>query len=139
MTALTDPQRRFLDGAHHAIVATLRRDGTPSQSIVWYIREGDTLWISVRPDSVKARHIRRDPRIAVLIPSADGSSYLRLEGTATLDGEVTPSARRALVSRYVGMDQIETWLAAHPLPSPNARLRIQPQRIVAYGSDEQSE
>ena len=133
MTTLTDRQRAFLDEAHHAIVATLDRNGAPSQSIVWYAREGDTLWISVRPDSVKARHVARDARVSVLIPTDDGSGYLRLEGLAARDGEVDPAARRVLVSRYVGADELETWLAAHPLPSPNARIRIRPTRIIAYG------
>ncbi len=117
MTAFTDRQRAFLDGAHHAIVATLRRDGTPSQSIVWYVRDGDTLWISVRPDSVKAKHIARDPRVSVLVASVDSA------------------ARRRLIGRYVGADQADAWLAGHPLPTPNARLRIHPTHVAAYNID----
>ncbi len=132
MTAFTDRQRAFLDGAHHAIVATLRRDGTPSQSIVWYVRDGDTLWISVRPDSVKAKHIARDPRVSVLVASVDGGGYLRIEGTAARDGEVDSAARRLLIARYVGADQADAWLAGHPLPTPNARIRLHPTHVAEY-------
>jgi PPOX class probable F420-dependent enzyme len=135
VTAFTDRQRLFLDGPHNAIVATLRQDGAPSQSIVWYARADDTLWISVQPDSVKARHISHDARVSVLIPTAAGDAYVRIEGTAALDGEVDTAARRALVSRYVPADQLEAWLAAHPLPGPNARLRIQPTRVIEYNGD----
>ena len=135
MTAFTDTQRAFLDGAHNAVVATLRRDGAPSQSIVWYVRDGDTLWISVRPDSVKARHIDREPRVSVLVASADGASYLRVEGTAARDGEVDTAARRLLIGRYVGADRADAWMAAHPLPTPNARLRIHPTHVAAYNID----
>lgn len=132
MTAFTDRQCAFLDGAHHAVVATLRRDGTPSQSIVWYVRDGDTLWVSVRPDSVKARHIDREPRVSILVASADGASYLRIEGTAARDGEVDTAARRLLIRRYVGADRVDAWIAGHPLPTPNARLRIQPTHVYEY-------
>ncbi len=132
MSAFTDRQRAFLDGPRHAVVATLRRDGFPSQSIVWYARDGDTLWLSVRPDSVKARHVGRDARVSVLVPTDDGAGYLRIDGTAAVDGEVDTASRRALIGRYVGADRAEAWMAAHPLPSPNARIRIRPTRVAEY-------
>ncbi len=132
MTALTDAQRAFLDRPLHAIIATLDAAGQPSQSVVWYVREGEGLWISVGPDSVKARHIRRDPRVSVLVLSEDGSAYLRLEGAATLDGTVDDAARARLIGRYVGAERAAGWLAAHPLPIPNMRLRIAAARIGAH-------
>jgi len=135
MTALTAAQRAFLDRPLHAIVATLDPEGQPSQSVVWYVREGDGLWISVGPESVKARHLRRDPRVSVLVLSEDGSAYLRLEGTATFDGTVDDAARAMLVGRYVGAGRAVDWLAAHPLPSPNTRLRIAATRVGAHNLD----
>ena len=132
MPAFTDQQRAFLDGPRHAVVATLSQDGTPSQSVMWYARDGDTIWISVRPDSVKARHVRRDPRISVLVLSADNSGYLRIDGTAALDGEVDHDSRRTLIGRYVGAERAEEWMAGHILPSPNARIRIKPTRIAEH-------
>ncbi|HEY8597212.1 MAG TPA: TIGR03618 family F420-dependent PPOX class oxidoreductase [Thermomicrobiales bacterium] len=132
MPVFTDRQRAFLDQPLNAVVATLRQDGVPSQSIVWYARDEGTLWISVRPESVKARHIAREPRLSVLIFSADGGSYLRLEGTATLEGEVDAAMRRSLISRYVGADQADAWIVGHPLASPNARLRIVPAHIAEH-------
>jgi PPOX class probable F420-dependent enzyme len=132
MITLTDTQRAFLDRPLHAIVATLDAAGQPSQSVVWYVREGETLWISVGPESVKARHIRRDARVSVLVLSEDGSTYLRLEGTATLAGTVDDAARETLIGRYVGAARAADWLAAHPLPAPNACLRIVPTGVGAH-------
>ena len=132
MPAFPDRQRAFLDGPRQAIVATLRPNGTPSQSIVWYVRDGDTLWLSVRPDSVKARHVGRDARVSVLVPTDAGDGYLRIEGIAAIDGTVDPASRRTLVGRYVGAERAEAWMAAHPLPSPNARIRIQPTHIAEH-------
>lgn len=132
MPAFTGRQRAFLAQPLQAVVATLRQDGTAVQSVVWYVPDGDTLWISVRPESVKARHLQRDPRVAALILSPDGSGYLRVEGTAARDGEVDATARRILVGRYVGADRAEAWMADHPLPSPNARIRIRPTHIAEH-------
>jgi PPOX class probable F420-dependent enzyme len=113
---LTEAQRAFLDRPLHAVVATLRRDGTAVQSVVWYARDGDELWLSVAPGSVKVAHLRRDPRVAVLVLGADGGTYLALEGTATVAGEAGALA----------------FVAQNPLPRPNARVRIRPTRAVEY-------
>jgi PPOX class probable F420-dependent enzyme len=129
---LTDQQRAFLDQPLNAIVATLRSDGLPSQSVVWFLRDGDDIWISIRPESVKVRHLERDPRISVLVLSASGGAYLRLEGTARVVGEVNDDMRFQLIGKYVGAENARARLAAHPLPSPNACVRITPERVIGY-------
>lgn len=133
---LTDQQRAFLDQPLNAIVATLRGDGLPSQSVVWFLRDGDEIWMSVRPDSVKVQHLARDPRVSVLVLGADGFAYLRLEGKARVAGEVSDAMRLALISKYRGPDDARAWMANHPLPSPNACVRITPDRGIGHGLPE---
>ena len=135
MITFSAAQRAFLDRPLNAIVATLDATGQPSQSVVWYVWQGNGLWISVGPESVKARHVRHDPRVSVLVLNEDGSGYLRLEGAATFDGTVDDAARATLIERYVGRDKATAWLAAHPLPAPNTRLRIMATRISAHNID----
>lgn len=65
--------------------------------------------------------------------AADASAYVRLDGTGVADGEVSVEDRFGLVSRYVGVDTAADWLAGHPLPGPNAKLRITPRKVVGYG------
>jgi PPOX class probable F420-dependent enzyme len=126
----TQGQRAFLDQPLSAVVATLRADGTPVQSVVWYVRDDDdTLWLSVGPASVKARHLRRDPRLSVLILSPDGLDFLWIEGTATIDEVVDGESRLRLLRRYVG-DGAAAWVRQHPLPQPNMRIRLHPRRVV---------
>ena len=128
---LTEAQRVFLDRPLHAVVATLRRDGTAVQSVVWYARDGDELWLSVAPGSVKVAHLRRDPRVSLLVLGEDGGTYLALEGTATVTEDVGPADRLALVGRYLGETGAREFVARHPLARPNARVRIRPARVVA--------
>ena len=130
---LTDQQRAFLDQPLNAIVATLRGDGLPSQSVVWFLRDGDEIWMSVSPQSVKVQHLTRNPRVSVLALGADGFAYLRIEGTARVAGEVSDAMRLALISKYRGPDDARDWMASHPLPRPNACVRITPDRAVSYG------
>ena len=119
----------FLARPLHAVLATHGPDGEISQSVVWYRAEEDSVWISCRPGSVKARHVANDPRVSLLVLAPHGGSYVRLEGKAMLDGTVSDEQRLALISPYQGADA-EVWLIEHPLPSPNALLRIRPERVI---------
>jgi PPOX class probable F420-dependent enzyme len=129
---LTEAQRAFLDRPLYAVLATPRPDGTVSQSVVWYHRDGDEVWISTAPESAKARLIRRDPRVSLLVPSADGSAYLALEGTAAITEDVETPDRLLLMRRYVGDEGARAMVRRRPLSRPNARLRIRVERVTAY-------
>lgn len=123
----------FLAEPRSAIAATIDERGQPSQSVVWFVHEDDSVWLSTRPTSAKVRHLRRDPRLSLLVIAADGGSYVRLEGRAGIDETVDAAARRRLIARYVGEDQADGWLAGHVLPSPNTLVRLRPDRVVGYG------
>lgn len=129
---LSDAQRAFLGRPRSAVVATYRRDGTAMQSVVWYVLDGDELWFSCAPESTKAKHLRRDPRIAVLVLSDDGRQYLAIEGTATVTEDIETPDRLQLMRPYVGEEGARRAIAARPLARPNARVRVRPERVFAY-------
>lgn len=59
-----DVQRRF-DKYVHKVIATLRKDGSPRVSgIEAEFRDGE-LWLGMMPGSLKAKDLRRDPRMAL--------------------------------------------------------------------------
>jgi len=82
---LTDEQREFLDEVHFAVVATIASDGMPHQTVMWYELDGDQVLLNTPRDSLKHRHLKRDPRISVCVEKA--YTYATLKGTATLDEE----------------------------------------------------
>lgn len=123
----------FLVRPLHAVLATHAPDGSMSLSVVWYRVDEGTIWIGCRPASAKAQHVAADNRVSLLVLAPHGGAYVRIEGTAVIDGTVTNEMRLELVSPYKGADA-EGWMAEHPLPSPNALLRIHPERVVTSGS-----
>lgn len=129
---LTDIQRAFLDRPRSAVVATYRRDGTAVQSVVWYVLDGDDLWFSCSPESAKARHLRRDARISVLVLSDDGRQYLAIEGRATVTEDIETPDRLKLMRPYIGEEGARRAIEARPLTRPNARVRVHPDRVFAY-------
>lgn len=128
----TDAQRAFLDQPNSAVIATHRRDGSTTQSVVWYARDGDTLWISCDPKSVKAVHVRRDPHVSILVLSGDGRTYLAIEGTATITEDIETPDRITLMRPYMGEEGAQRAVTERPISHPNARLRVFPERVFAY-------
>jgi hypothetical protein len=65
--SLDDWVRALLDGKNYATVATIGRDGSPQNSVVWIKAEGDTVLFSSLDHRQKVRNLRRDPRISVSV------------------------------------------------------------------------
>ena len=88
---ITNRQREFLNEVHFAVVATIAPDGTPHQTVMWYMLDGDHLLLSTPRNSLKHKHLKRDPRISICVEKA--YTYMTLTGTVTLDEN--PSTARA--------------------------------------------
>jgi PPOX class probable F420-dependent enzyme len=79
---MLDPEvRRVLDGASIAHLATVLEDGSPHAVPVFVGTEGDQIAIFTGPDSLKARNLRRDPRVALSIaPKENPFSPIAIRG-----------------------------------------------------------
>lgn len=70
-THLDDDVRRMLDQPNPCVMATLRKDGSPVTVPTWYRLVGDRIHLNLDGGRVRLQHIRRDPRVALSIMSAD--------------------------------------------------------------------
>jgi Pyridoxamine 5'-phosphate oxidase len=95
-------QRQF--GAHkHALLATLRRDGSPRISGIETSFRGGDLWLAMMPDSRKAADLRRDARFALHAAPIDLDL---VEGDAKLGGRAIEVTAPAELERFVaGLDR----------------------------------
>lgn len=79
-------QDAFISSQRWAVVTTLRRDGSPASSVVFFARMGDELLFSTTMDRFKAKSVQRDPRITlVVLDEGAPFRFVSIEGTATLD------------------------------------------------------
>ncbi len=95
--------RSFLtEKVRWAVMATLKRDGMPSQSVIWFdlADEPDTILLNTRKGRYKEQHLRRDPRMSLCVEDKD--DYVTLEGRAELidDDERGLADIQALARRY---------------------------------------
>jgi PPOX class probable F420-dependent enzyme len=81
----------LLAGARLGVLATIKADGRPQLSPVtpFYDRDAGVLYVSMTEGRAKTANLRRDPRAALEVTSADGWSWATAEGAVTLTGPGT--------------------------------------------------
>jgi PPOX class probable F420-dependent enzyme len=96
----TDAALEFVRTQHHAVLGTLKSDGTPQLSPVTVgVDDAGHVMISTRQTAYKVRHLRRDPRVWLcVLPDTFFGQWAQLEGTA--DIVELPEAMDGLVDYY---------------------------------------
>ncbi len=130
----------ILQATVNAILATNRRNGAPHLSPIWYLYEDGRFHISVGADSVKARNVRRDPRVSLCIDEGhpDGQA-VTVYGTAEL--VETESAWRGDVTWRIILRYHETEADARhydetkPDWGPSALLVVTPEKVFGHDAE----
>jgi F420H(2)-dependent biliverdin reductase len=85
----------------HAWITTLRRDGSPRTSRVWFVESAGAIWVATSTSAYKVRDLGRDERVAFAIEGRDGA----LSSTARAEPiESHPEVVRAFATKYGGWD-----------------------------------
>ena len=95
-----DEARNYLRTNHRAVLATMRRDGTPQMSPVDCTVDGDgRVVVSSRETAIKVKNVRRDPRawLCVFTDTFYGG-FVQVEGA--VDVVSLPEAMDGLVDYY---------------------------------------
>jgi PPOX class probable F420-dependent enzyme len=89
----TDPfdSRTLLADSRLGVLATIKANGLPQLSPVtpFYDADAGIIYVSMTAGRAKTANLRRDPRAALEVTSADGWSWATAEGTVTLTGPGT--------------------------------------------------
>jgi PPOX class probable F420-dependent enzyme len=88
-----------------AWLTTVRRDGQPQSSPVWFLWRDGAVIVYSRPTTQKLRNIRENPQVAVHLRDIDeGSDIVSIEGVAEIDAAYpAASAIPAYVKKYRSM------------------------------------
>lgn len=86
-TAELSPQVRAFLGhpVRYATIATINADGSPHQTVVWYLLRDNHLVLNSRAGRRWPANLRRDPRISLTVH--DGEDAVTLGGTVEIDEE----------------------------------------------------
>src|SRR5947209_13322678 len=98
---------RLAKGKNLATVATLMPDGQPQALLTWVDTDGEHILINTEPQRQRAKNVNRDPRITVLIHSAENPwdwSEIRGRVIDTVSGQPARDHIDELSRKYVGSD-----------------------------------
>ena len=127
MTDFPESHRDLLD-APVASLATIRRDGFPHVTEVWFLYDAGTLKLSLNTSRLKTRNLRRDPKCSLLLLDLSNPyRYLEVRGTAKIEPDEELSFARKLGAKY----DTEFWVHDQPGES-RVVVRIEPVNLHVW-------
>jgi PPOX class probable F420-dependent enzyme len=124
---LDEDTARLAKGKNLATVVTLMPDGQPQALLTWVDTDGEHILVNSEPQRQRAGNLRRDPRITVLIHSAEDPwdwSEVRGHVVEMVGGDEARPHIDELSRKYVGRDY------RNPIgPQGRIILKVAPDRI----------
>jgi PPOX class probable F420-dependent enzyme len=119
----------LLERPTFAHLATVRPDGSPQSSVMWFAWDGSRIRLTHTSTRQKFANLAHEPRVALSIADPDDQyRFLEIRGTVeTIEDDLGAEFYRSLQRRY-GMD--------HPIHDADVRvvITIRPDRYVAVRS-----
>lgn len=133
MAKLTEKEAALFRGRNWATVTTLRKDGSPHSTPVWIDTDGENVIFNTSIGRAKERHLRRDPRVSVVVLPAEDqqSGYVSVTGTAELIEDGAVDHIHKMAKKYIGQDE-------YPWLQPNEQrviVKITPDKVDTMGFD----
>jgi PPOX class probable F420-dependent enzyme len=131
MTDFPESHRDLLD-AQVASLATIRRDGFPHVTEVWFLYDEGELKTSLNTSRLKTRNLQRDPKCSLLILDLQNPyRYLEVRGIA----HVEPDDDRAFAGKLGA--KYDADLSEHDGPEDRrVVVTIEPVNVHAWPSAE---
>lgn len=111
-------------------LTTLRPDGSPHVTPVWFILDDNAIWVATARRNVKVRNVVGDPRVSFAVDGSAADGGLVAEGVVAVVEIAAAAAAvpRAFAAKYDGWDvtaqvpdgervllalEVRRWLLAH--------------------------
>lgn len=100
----------LMAGTRTGKVATIRADGSPHVTPIWFVIDDGDIVFNTWHTSAKAKHVRRDARVGLVVDLEEPPyAYVSVQGTAALSDDLAEVRRVAtrIGGRYMGEDRAE--------------------------------
>ena len=105
MAKLSDAHVEFLSNAHYGVVATIRADGSPHQTVVWVDTDNGDVVFNTAEGRAKPRHLRATSHVALtVVDPANGYHWVGVSGTPELYHEGADDHIDKLAKKYLDAD-----------------------------------
>ena len=122
----------FLAASRNATMATIRANGTPQLTPVWFVWDGEQFIISITTERAKYKNLVRDARMSLCIDDVTGFGYVTAEGKVEIrEQDIWEDTRKILV-KYQGEEGGAEYLERMKT-EPRVLVVMKPTRMETMG------
>ncbi len=100
-----EERKKFLARPLVARLATVRANGSPHVTPMWFLYENGIMYMSTRADAAKVKHVRANPRVAVVVDVMEApfkNKIVTIEGSARVVTTGVQDMTARIRGKYVG-------------------------------------
>ncbi|MER5940103.1 PPOX class F420-dependent oxidoreductase [Streptomyces sp. NPDC001928] len=132
---MTDEEwRAFVShGTRTGKLSTVRADGSPHVTPIWFVLDGDELVFNTGSSSVKGRNLVRDGRVALCVDDdRPPYSFVVIQGRAQVSEDLEELRHWAgrIGARYMGEERAEEFGARNGVPG-ELLIRVTIDKVLA--------
>lgn len=129
----TREMNSFLKDNWLARLVTLRKNGSPQITPVWYDWDGRKFTVVTRSDRVKYRNIKADDRVALCIDTNDKPyKGVIVEGKAELTDRNLRDQMKKAIWKYIEGDEERQRYLQRWLNEPRVLIVVHPTRTITW-------
>jgi hypothetical protein len=120
-------------GTRTGKLATVRANGAPHVTPIWFVIDGDDLVFNTWYTSAKAKHLARDPRASLVVDLEEPPyGYVLVEGSVTISHNLEDIVRFAtrIGARYMGDGRAQEFGARNGVVG-ELLVRLHMDRVIA--------
>jgi PPOX class probable F420-dependent enzyme len=122
----------LLERVRTAKLATVKEDGHPHVVPIWFELDGEQLVFTTWHTSIKAKNIKRDPRVSICVDSETPPfAFVKIDGTVTMSDNLDELRYWAtrIAGRYMGEELAETYGERNSIGG-ELLVRVTPTKII---------
>jgi PPOX class probable F420-dependent enzyme len=123
----------FLARMRNAVLATLRADGGPQATPIWYHWDGQVMRMSSPSWTRKTHNVRRDSRVSVCVDDPLSGTYVTMFGHAELiegDQELVRRESWPILTKYLHEDEATVRWARINAEQDRVVIMIRPDKVI---------
>jgi len=99
--AIPEKFNPLIESSQYIWFTTVRADGMPQPTPVWFVRDGDTFLIYTTDGAQKAKNIAAQPKVALGLANGDAGDFFVVQGEAIIDQSIPkPTQMPAYFQKY---------------------------------------
>jgi PPOX class probable F420-dependent enzyme len=129
----------FLYERRFGVLSTINNDGSPQQTVMWFMLEDGAIVMNTRRGRKKDRNLVRDPRASLCVE--EELRYVTIRGRIEIDDDPKRGQEtiRALATRYDGARRAEELMESDFRHQHRVTYVMSIDHVDAHGFEEQGE